>query len=209
MIGLRLSVPVACWRKAHARELFETEKVPPPATCYGALLSLVGETDRLRHQGCRITGGVIAPSPPSTVVRTLWKIKDLASPQGSGENAKPDFQQLLTNCELFVWCDSRDEQAGGLEGRVKRAFESPSEIDRFGGWSLGESTHLINEAHLLPEAIAPAGTRAFLLDDQGHSTLPIWVDHVGMAGTRYAVGNVEPINGAPPVERLPIIRANG
>ena len=54
MLGLCVSVPVACFRKGFAREYLETEMLPPPATCYGFLLSLVGETDRTRHIGCRI-----------------------------------------------------------------------------------------------------------------------------------------------------------
>lgn len=205
MIAVKLGVPVACWRKAHARELLETEVVPPPATCYGALLSLVGEVDRERHRGCRITGGIVGRPETSVVVRTLWKIKDLKSPQGSGENAKPDFQQLLTGCEVVIWCDSSAETGDGLERRVMRALVSPSKIDRFGGWSLGESTHLVNDAHLLRDATAPDGTRAFLLDPDGTLTLPVWVDHVGMVGTRYAVGNLATVSAPPPVDRLPQI----
>ena len=44
MIGLYVTVPVACFRKGLAREYLETEPLPPPSTCYGFLLSLVGET---------------------------------------------------------------------------------------------------------------------------------------------------------------------
>ncbi len=47
MIGVYVSVPVACFRKGFAREYLETEVLPPPATCYGFLLSLVGETERI------------------------------------------------------------------------------------------------------------------------------------------------------------------
>ena len=42
MLGIYVSVPVACFRKGLAREFLETEALPPPATCYGFLLSLVG-----------------------------------------------------------------------------------------------------------------------------------------------------------------------
>src|SRR6476661_8866257 len=54
MLGVRVTVPVACFRKGLAREYLETEPLPPPATCYGFLLSLVGETNRQRHIGCRV-----------------------------------------------------------------------------------------------------------------------------------------------------------
>lgn len=209
MIAVHVSVPIACWRKAHARELLETETVPPPATCYGALLSLVGEVDRDRHRGCRVTAGIIGAPATSVVVRTLWKVKDRKAPQGSGENAKPDFQQLLTGCEIVIWCDSTEEAGAGLEQRVVRALTSPGEIDRFGGWSLGESTHLVNEAHLLPEAAPPHEAKAFLLNADGTLTLPVWVDHVGMARTKYAVGRLERLSSSPPPERLPQIPGDG
>jgi CRISPR-associated protein Cas5t len=209
MIGVRLSVPVASWRKAHARELLETESVPPPATCYGALLSLVGELDRDRHQGCRVTGGVIGEAYRSVVVRTLWKIKDRKTPQGSGENAKPDFQQLLTGCDVMIWCDSTDEAGEGLEQRVVRALTSPAEVDRFGGWSLGESSHLVNDAHLVSRDDVPRDTRAFLMDHCGTLTLPVWVDHVGMRATRYVVGRLESVSRFPEPERIPSIHGHG
>lgn len=54
MLGLRVIVPIACFRKGLAREYLETEQLPPPSTCYGFLLSLVGETRRPRHAGCRV-----------------------------------------------------------------------------------------------------------------------------------------------------------
>ena len=54
MLGVYVTVPVACFRKGLAREYLETEPLPPPATCYGFLLSLVGETDRRRHVGVRV-----------------------------------------------------------------------------------------------------------------------------------------------------------
>ncbi len=207
MIALRLTVPIACWRKGHARELLESELLPPPSTCYGALLSLVGEQDRERHRGCRITAGLLSDPVRSTVLRTLWQIKKKAMPQGVGENAGPDFQQLMIGADLVIWCDSDDERESprGLARRVEAAMQHPTAVDRFGGWSLGESTHLVNDAWLLPGASPPASCKAFLLDPGGSITLPVWVDHVGTAGTRYAVGTLEP-TGAPPLrERLPQI----
>ena len=38
----------------------ETEELPPPATCYGFLLSLIGERDRRRHVGVRICPALLA-----------------------------------------------------------------------------------------------------------------------------------------------------
>jgi CRISPR-associated protein Cas5t len=207
VIGLHLRVPLACWRKAHAREFIETELLPPPATSYGALLSLVGETERQRHIGCRVTAGLLNEPEISTVLRTLWRIKDRKTPQGTGENARPDFQQLVIGADLVLWCDSSEEEPSGttLEQRVESALRRPASIERFGGWSLGESTHLIDDAWVIDDHALPRACRTFVLDSEGRMTLPVWVDHVGTTGTRYAVGDLRPLTRAPTSAELPRI----
>lgn len=209
MIAVGLTVPIACWRKGAARELLETEDLPPPATCYGALLSFVGEVDRERHRGARVTAGLVNRPGRSTVLRTLWRVKNKKTLPGNGENARPDYQQLVIDAHLVVYCDSGDEVGPGdsLEARVRRAFADPSTVDRFGGWSLGESTHLINDAWLYGDGAAPEGVEVFLLASPGRLTLPVWVDHVGSSGTLHAVGLLEPLaaRARPDRDRLPQI----
>ncbi len=206
MIGLRVTIPIACWRKGAAREFLETEELPPPATVYGMLLSLVGETDREVHRGCRVTAGIFATGEISTVVRTLWRIKDPKQPQGVGENAKPDFQQLVLNSDLLVVCDSREDIGNPtLEARVVEAFRNPSSISRHGGLSLGESTHLVNDVCLISGERLPAQARVFVTTKDGDLTLPVWVDHVGSAGTRHAVGALEELETLPGRDRVPRI----
>jgi CRISPR-associated protein Cas5t len=169
MIALRVTVPIACWRKGPAREFLETEPLPPPATCYGALLSLVGETNVDRHRGCRVTAGVLHEPTHSVVLRTLWRIKDRRTPSGTGENARPDFQQLAVGADLILWCDSTEEPdpTAGLEARVVAAMDRPETIDRFGGWSLGESSHLVNDATLLRDAQPSSRCRLFVTHPDG------------------------------------------
>ena len=65
MLGIYVTVPVVCFRKGLAREYLETEPLPPPATCYGFLLSYVGETDRRSHVGTRIAPVLIGTPPTS------------------------------------------------------------------------------------------------------------------------------------------------
>jgi CRISPR-associated protein Cas5t len=223
MIGLYVTVPIACFRRGLAREYLETEPLPPPATCYGFLLSLVGETDRHRHLGCRVTAGLVGRTSTSVVLRTVWRVKDKGSPQGSGTNARPDFQQLLTGdselhpfIQLVMWLDSSEDIAPGdkLERRVQLALDPGrrSEIDRFGGLSLGESSHMVDSICLLDEKtrrqLAAQRLRVFELHREGTLTLPVWVDHVGSRGTRYATGNLmeQTWDDAPPIERIPAIR---
>ncbi|MBI6545332.1 MAG: type I-MYXAN CRISPR-associated protein Cas5/Cmx5/DevS [Cyanobacteria bacterium NC_groundwater_1444_Ag_S-0.65um_54_12] len=204
MIGLQLQIPIASWRKGPSREYLETDILPPPATCYGALLSLVGETDRERHKGVRITAGLLSQPQKSTVLRTVWHIKNAKIQPGVEENARPDYQELLTDIALMIWCDSQDEvnKDSTLEQRVLQALREPSSIDRFGGWSLGESTHLINDFSLVPDAIPLTSCQAFLVDPKGDVSMPVWVDHVGAKQTRFVLGRLEMLCEKPQVAQL-------
>jgi CRISPR-associated protein Cas5t len=214
MIGVHVTVPVACFRKGLAREYLETESVPPPATCYGFLLSLVGETDRKRHCGARVTPALIGQPPVSVVLRTVWRVKK--APLGSPGNTRPDYQQLLTGIELVIWLDSSEETATPtLEQRVQTALDPARRagVSRFGGLSLGESTHLVDVVELLTDdrrsRLEAGGAKAqtYLLAEQGLLGLPVWVDHVGSAGTVHVVGElVEATDlSPPPKDRIPRI----
>ena len=207
MLGVYVTVPIACFRKGLAREYLETEPLPPPATCYGFLLSLVGETDRKKYIGCRVAPVLLSKPPISVVLRTLWRVKK--TPLGSPGNTRPDYQQLLSDVELVIWLDSAIE----LEDRVRDALLNPASVARFGGLSLGESTHMIDEVSLLDRVRnrLPKTGRAFLHreDKCGPLTLPVWVDHVGSSGTRYATGALEDLPLAPPsTDRMPRISPN-
>lgn len=210
MLGVYVTVPMACFRKGLAREYLETEALPPPATCYGSLLSLVGETDRRRHVGVRISPVLLNKPELSVVLRTVWRVKK--TPLGSPGNTRPDYQQLLAPVQLLIWLESSEESAAtSLEDRVRLALERPGEVSRFGGLSLGESTHLVDEVSSFEAndarfAHLPSQGHAFLLSERGRLTLPVWVDHVGSAWTNYVTGDL--VRGQlapPPVERIPQI----
>jgi len=213
MLGVYVTVPVTCFRKGLAREFLETEPLPAPATCYGFLLSLVGETNRRRHLGARVSPVLIGKPLTSVVLRTVWRVKK--TPLGSPGNTRPDYQQLLTGVELIIWVDSSDEADDGLEQRVTDVLRDPTSITRFGGLSLGESTHLVDEVTLIGTAAPPLRSRldslpcrAFLVATRGSVTLPVWVDHVGSAGTRYVTGNLTHLPSStqpPPFDAMPKI----
>ena len=136
------------------------------------------------------------------------------TPLGSSGNTRPDYQQLLTGVEApdLVRLDRRiARDSATLEERVTTAFQSPSAISRFGGLSLGESTHLVDEVCLIDDRtrarLQQGKPRSFLLHPSGRMTLPVWVDHVGSAGTRYVTGDFAECDlSTPPVERMPQIR---
>lgn len=191
MIGVYVTVPVACFRKGLAREYLETEPLPPPSTCYGFLLSLAGETDRYRHIGCRIGPVLIGKPEKSTILRTVWRTKSKKLRMGDGNNRTPAQQELLTGVQLVLWLDSVEEKAEGpsLERRVEDALTRPELLERFGGLSLGESTHLVDEVKLFPGSAEETGL-IFVCAERGRLTLPVWVDHVGSQGTRYVTGDL-------------------
>jgi len=183
LMGLYVTVPIASFRASYARELLETLPCPPPATVYGMLLSLVGEANRFRHEGAEIAVGLLNEPDVSLVLRTFWRVKNRKQGLGQGGNRTPDFQELLTNLKIAVWVrEGLREDSPTLVARLKEVVANPGAANRFGGLSLGESTHLVNEVKLL------SGTEAqtvLLLtqDREGILSLPIWSDHVGSVGT--------------------------
>jgi CRISPR-associated protein Cas5t len=56
---------------------------------------------------------------------------------------------------------------------VSEALTHPEQIERFGGLSFGESTHLVDEVKNFAQSEKTTGN-IFLLADHGRMTLPIW-----------------------------------
>lgn len=183
-LALQVEVPIACFRQSRAREYAETYPVPPPSTVYGMLLSSVGETDRYKHCGTQLAIALFSEPEKSTVLRTFrrFKKKELHDPS----NARPDYQELLTDIQFVVWVTSGTDTAQpNLMERLQLAFANPASVNRFGGLCLGESRDLVNAVTLLPQAYKGESLRWLVKDEDGLLTLPIWVDHVGSRGTRW------------------------
>jgi CRISPR-associated protein Cas5t len=177
-ISLMVSVPVCSFRKPYAREFFETERVPPPSTVYGFLLSLIGEEDRKTYIGTKLAIAVIDQPAVSTILRTTWRIKSKAPP-GTGNNKKPDYQEILTGLKMFICVRDCD-----LANQIRNASGSPQNIVRFGGLSVGESRDLVNDIDFDPELNNYEGNW-LVQDEHGKFPLPVWVDHVGSKGTMW------------------------
>ena len=190
-IGLYVSVPVASFRVPRAREFFETFPVPPPATVYGMLLSLVGETNRRIHEGTEIAIALLSDPEYSVVLRTLWRVKKKESGLGLGENRRPDFQELLTDIRLAVWIRDEEIVETSLAKRIRKSIDNPSTINRFGGLCLGESTHLVDEVSLLN--LSEKQGQFLIAEDDGDLSLPIWPDHVG-SRTRWGQYSLKQFN---------------
>lgn len=180
-VGLYVSVPIACFRVARAREYFETFPCPPPSTVYGMLLSMVGEVNRRQHEGAEIAIALLSEPSYSVVLRTLWRVKDRKEGPGLGTNRRPDFQELLSDTQLAIWIrEGATEEIGtSLASRVLEALKLPSSVSRFGGLSLGESAHLVDEITMLNGEVLKG--QLLKAEDDGDLSLPIWPDHVGSA----------------------------
>ncbi|MGH9899551.1 MAG: type I-MYXAN CRISPR-associated protein Cas5/Cmx5/DevS, partial [Pyrinomonadaceae bacterium] len=154
-VGLYVSVPIACFRVPRAREYFETFPCPAPSTVYGMLLSMVGEVNRREHEGAEIAIALLGEPGYSVVLRTLWRVKNRREGPGLKNNRRPDFQELLSDTQIAVWIrkGANEKAPRSLAARVEQAMQHPSTISRFGGLSLGESTHLVNDISTLDNKV--------------------------------------------------------
>ncbi len=190
-VCLEVSVPICSFRRAYAREFLESERIPPPSTVYGFLLSLVGESDRRRYVGTRIALAIIEKPERSIVLRTAWRVKNRTVAPGVGNNKRPDYQEVLTGLVFGVWVGE-----GDLAERINDGFtglggnQSFGGIERFGGLSLGESHDLVDSVLLNPNWDGKQG-KWLTVDDAGEHPLPVWVDHVGSKGTRWTQFKLE------------------
>ncbi len=198
-VTLQVEVPIACFRQSRAREYAETYPVPPPSTVYGMLLSTLGETNRYKHCGTQLAIALLSEPEKSTVLRTFrrFKKKDLHDPS----NARPDYQELLTDIQFMVWVASGTDAAQPtLPKRLQSAFTNPETVNRFGGLCLGESRDLVNAITLLPENYQGESLRWLVQDEDGLLTLPVWVDHVGSQGTRWRRYSLQELSQKQPPE---------
>lgn len=195
MLWLQITAPFATFTNSRSREYAASFPYPPPATVYGLLLSLVGETERSRHQGVKIAIGFLSNPQPqdvsylptegqpkmATVLRTFkrFKKKEIDNPA----NSRPDYQEVLCGFNLIVGVDSSEDK-NRLEARIEQVFENPETCDRFGGLSLGESRDLVDDARILSQL--PASVQWLVNASKGEA-LPTWVDYQGSEATRWEV----------------------
>ena len=178
-VGVYICAPVASFRVPRAREYFETFPCPPPSTVYGMMLSMVGEVNRRAHEGVELAIALLSEPGYSVVLRTLWRVKDRKEGPGLSNNRRPDFQELLTDVRIAVWVRRgvQEQAEVPLINRIKAALDQPAMVARFGGLSLGESAHLVDEVSLFNQQDRRG--RLLVAEDEGDLSLPIWPDHVG------------------------------
>ena len=149
------------------------------------LLSLVGERQRRSHLGVRLAITFESQPRLSTVLKKLSRYKyGVPSKQSSKGNA-PDYVEILCGIKGRVFIDSSMESTSAtLEGRITRAIDSPEEVERTGVLCLGLSDDMVDVSRFDP-ARDPSPFQWLTPDDNGSMELPVWVDHVGSANTRW------------------------
>jgi CRISPR-associated protein Cas5t len=185
VITLRVEVPYASFRKSYARSFAETYPLPPPATVYGMLLSLVGERFRRRHVGVRLAFAYKRVPLIATTLRKLSRYKyGVPGKQEKLGNA-PDFIETLCGIDFLCWVDSSGEHGAAptLEQRIITALTAPESIERYGVLCLGLSDDAVNDVRLC-ETVEGEWYR-LMPHNMGVMELPVWVDHVGAARTRW------------------------
>lgn len=194
---LYLDVPFVTFRESHAREMGKTYPVPPPATVYGMLLSLVGETDVYRHCGVELAIAMLSNARKSRILRQMRRFKNANF--SHPENVNPSYQEILSNLKCLFWVRSDGEKIQpSLRERIQLAFDHPELVRRFGCLFLGESDQLIKTIKLV-SADYPEGVRHWAVrDNRGKLTLPCWVDHVGSRNTQFLRYRIEEMSKLPP-----------
>jgi CRISPR-associated protein Cas5t len=194
---LYLDVPFATFRESHAREMGKTYPVPPPATVYGMLLSLVGETDVYRHCGVELAIAMLSSPKKSQILRQMRRFKnaDFSHP----DNVIPCYQEILSNLKCLIWVRSEGEKIQpSLRERIQLAFDHPELVRRFGCLFFGESDQLIKTIKIVSEDYLKGVRRWAIRDNRGKLTLPYWVDHVESRNTRFLRYRIEEIPSSPP-----------
>jgi CRISPR-associated protein Cas5t len=154
------------------------------------LLSLVGEYRRARHAGVGLAFAYARRPKVATTLRKLSRYKYGVSAKQEKLGNAPDYIETLCGIDFLCWVDSTSEASTtsrsahpSLEVRVLTALHSPADITRTGLVCLGLSDDAIDNIELVA---GHSGVWHPLLPREGGPfELPVWVDHVGSADTRW------------------------
>jgi CRISPR-associated protein Cas5t len=149
------------------------------------LLSLVGERQRRTHLGARLAMGFLDRPRLSTVLKKLSRYKYGVPAKQSKLGNAPDYMEIVCGIHFILCVDSADEQQEPtLEARTSGALDSPENVTRTGVLCLGLSDDLVNSVRRL-NSDKPREVHWLVADPTGSLELPVWVDHVASADTRW------------------------
>lgn len=205
MTIIEFYAPYASFRNMYTlNNIYETHEIAPPSTCYGFLLSLVGEYNKLKHEGVRLSTGLFSKPAVNTVLQFVRRLKE--KDYNNKSNSIPTWTQFLTDYHGVIFIDSSDEQGGqSLEDRVQRAISDPNSTGRKFPLVIGDNTSIVDDVRVIEWE---EGKRAnvFLTRPRGTLTLTSWVDYKSNLNNVDVLGCLEEINGPPSREEMAIIR---
>lgn len=177
-ISLFIEVPICAFRPNWSREYQDTYGFPPPATVFGMLLSLVGIDwpDKRRFAGVRLALALQGEPERARVFRKFRRVPQANKKADPLTSRRPDYQDLLLWVRLWVWLDDGEAESS-LCDRVKQALDpmQRGSLYRWGGLSLGESSHLVDSVSISTPGGEPA--EHLVPDPCGPLSLPVWVQH--------------------------------
>ena len=165
------------FRPSWSREYQDTYPFPPPATVYGMILSLIGIEwhDKSKFAGMCMAIAMQGEPDISLVFRKFRRVPQSKKNADPLTERRPDYQDLLIGLKLWLWISDGNAEISIVE-RVRAILTKPygQTVSRYGGLSLGESSHLVNEISIR----TPSGSGRFLCrDNRGYYHLPVWVHH--------------------------------
>ncbi len=213
-ICLFVDVPICAFRPNWSREYQDTFPFPPPATVFGMLLSLAGVDwmEKNDYAGIRLALALEGEPEKTRVFRKLRRVPQANRNADPLTSRRPDWQDLLLWLKLWVWLNDGDS-GYSLVDRVRHSLDrrGRSVLKRYGGLSLGESSHLVNE--IILKSPKDKFGRFLASNNQGFYSLPVWVNHprCGKGRTklmRFEIIELEPLRVPDKEERkwIPIIQ---
>jgi len=186
-ICLFVDVPLCSFRPNWSREYQDTFPFPPPSTIFGMLLSLTGEDwdKKEDFKGVKLALAIEEGVENSRIFRKFRRVPQSNKEADPLTSRRPDYQELLLWLKLWLWLNDGGSNNSLVE-RVQVALNRNTRktINRYGGLSLGESSHLVNEVKIC-EPDNKIGS--FLVHTvKGFYSLPVWVHHerCGVGKTR-------------------------
>lgn len=164
---LKVDVPMSNFRTSFAGGFRESYPVPPHSTCYGMLLSLIGEWNKWEYKtDSELAIGMVTTPSKSQVLRTQHRYKKDNLLERS--NRIPDYIEVLSNVGFVLGVKGR------LADKVHTALTNSETIDRHGSLSLGESIYIVNAIDILEFEDIEANW--LVQSEDGFLALPCWVD---------------------------------
>ena len=132
--------------------------------------------EKSNYSGVKLAIALEGEPEKTRVFRKLRRVPQANRNADPLTSRRPDYQDLLLWLKLWVWLNDGNSEYSLVE-KVKQSFDKKQRhtLKRYGGLSLGESSHLVNEITL--ESPKNKEGKFLATNEQGFYTFPVWVNH--------------------------------